>query len=159
MRVSLIGKGRMSQAVQRLAVQGGHEVIRVLGRDDNPPERPFGGQWVEASEAMIDFSLAEAVESNLEKALQAELPLVIGVTGWYDRLPEIEAEIDRARGTVLYASNFSLGMQVLFHLSRQAARIFSSFQEYDPFLWEAHHRHKADAPSGTALSLRDILAE
>lgn len=159
MKISLIGSGRMARAVERLAPEKGHRVVRLLGRQDNPPGRPFSGEWVEESEALIDFSLAEAVPDNVEKSLGASIPLVIGATGWYDRLEEIATRVEEARGSVLYASNFSLGVQVLFSLTRQAARIFSRFQEYDPFLWEAHHRHKLDAPSGTALSLRAIVEE
>ncbi|HSR69945.1 MAG TPA: 4-hydroxy-tetrahydrodipicolinate reductase [Acidobacteriota bacterium] len=159
MKISLIGRGRMAQAVERLAPEKGHRVVRLLGRRDNPPGRPFSGDWLEQSEVLVDFSLAEAVPGNIEKSLQAGIPLVIGATGWYDRLREMEDKVEEAGGIVLYASNFSLGVQVLFSLTRRAARLLSRFQEYDPFLWEAHHRHKLDAPSGTALSLREIVEE
>ncbi len=149
----------MARAVEEAAAGRGIEIVRMLGRADNPPEQPFQGEWIERSEVLLDLTTAQAAVSNVEKALAAQVPIAVGTTGWDDRIEEVKRSVESRQGACLYASNFSLGMQVLFFLAGQASQIFGRLGEYDPYIWEAHHRAKIDAPSGTALTLAGILEE
>lgn len=157
MRLALIGHGKMGKAVENLARELGHEVVHVVTHAE--AGRPFEGDWTDHTDVVMDFSVPEAALSNIERAVRAGLPIVEGTTGWHDELERAREIVETARGACVYASNFSLGVQIQFHLARQAARIFSRFPEYSPFLLEAHHTQKKDAPSGTALTLEGILRE
>lgn len=159
MRVSIIGDGTMGQAVSRLAPLQGVEVVRLLGRSDNPPRASFQGAWLDSSEVLIDFSTAAAALSNIQKAVAARRPIVIGTTGWQGAVEEARKIVESAGGACLASSNFSIGVQALFVLTRSAGRLLSRLGDFDPFLWEAHHRQKVDAPSGTAIALAERLGE
>ncbi len=159
MRVSLIGDGKMARAVEAAAAQSGHQVVRILGRSDNPPDSVFQGEWVGQTEALIDFSRPDAVPGNVAKAMAAGIPLVEGVTGWQRNLPEVRRIVLESRGCCVHSSNFSVGVQVFFRLVGEAGRLFAGLQGYSPFIEERHHQQKKDAPSGTALALREVLRD
>ncbi len=159
MNITLIGYGKMGKTIERLAQERGDSVVHIMDIDENPLERGFSGGWVKESDVCIDFSVAEAVPINIANAIQAGLSIVVGTTGWFSQVDQIRNLVERQGGSCLYASNFSVGVQVFFHLARQAARRLRRFQDYDPFILEIHHVQKADAPSGTALTLQEILEE
>ncbi len=159
LNITLIGQGRMSETVRELALERGHRIVRALGRDDNPMESGFHGEWVERTDVLIDFSTASAVATNVANAVAAGLPIVEGTTGWQDRRGEVAEIVRRGEGCCLHSSNFSLGVQALFCLVRRAGELFAGLPEYAAFIEERHHDRKKDAPSGTALSLRGILTE
>ena len=159
MNITLIGYGKMGRTVERLAEERGDSVVHTMDIDDNPLEKGFFGDWVKKSDVCIDFSVAEAVPINIANAVQAGLSIVVGTTGWYSEVERLRNLVERQGGSCLYASNFSVGVQIFFHLARQAARRLRRFQDYDPFIVETHHVQKVDAPSGTALTLQRIFEE
>lgn len=159
MRITLIGYGKMGQTVERVARAQGHQIIHVVGAEENRGPNGFHGDWIEQTEVLIDFSLPGAALANIENACRTGLPLVEGTTGWYGHLSHARQFVESREGSVLYSSNFSLGVQALFFLTREAARLMSRFPDFRPFLWEAHHVRKQDAPSGTALTLDEILEQ
>ena len=159
MRITLIGYGRMGKTVERVAREHSHEIVHTMDIDDNPMSTGFQGEWVEKTDVVIDFSMADAVPSNVENSVKARLPIVVGTTGWYDRLDQVQSLVENHQGACLYSSNFNLGTQILFSLAREAGRFFSRFAEFHPYILEMHHAQKVDAPSGTALSLLKILKE
>jgi 4-hydroxy-tetrahydrodipicolinate reductase len=111
------------------------------------------------TDAVIDFSLAPAVPANVRNAVKARLPIVVGTTGWYAELATVRQEVEDRSGACLYSSNFSLGVQVLFYLVRHASEVLANFKDFHPFVLETHHLQKLDAPSGTALTIRNIMGE
>ncbi len=159
MRISLIGDGKMARAVETAARQEGHRIVRLLGRADNPMETGFHGDWVAETEVLIDFSHADAVVQNAINAVAAGIPLVEGVTGWLQKLPEVRRIVLEGGGCCVHSSNFSVGVQAFFRLVREAGRLFAQLQEYAPFIEDRHHDQKKDAPSGTALALKTLLGE
>lgn len=158
MKVALIGHGAMGQLVAKLAAERNHEVVVTL--DEPDATRPTEELSAELSECdvAIDFSIAAAVPRNIELCLLAGVPLVIGTTGWKIDRNELVRTVEEADGAVLYGANFSVGAQVFFRIAARAAELFQNLDSYDVFIEEAHHKRKADAPSGTAIKLGDIVA-
>lgn len=152
MKLALIGYGRMGHAVEAAAAERGHEVVARLDAGDAITAASLAGAHV-----AIDFTLPDSVVDNARRIAEAEVDLVIGTTGWYGRLDEVERAVRAAGIGCVWAPNFSLGVQLFFRLAREAGRLADALEEYDVHLYEAHHRHKVDHPSGTARRLADIL--
>jgi 4-hydroxy-tetrahydrodipicolinate reductase len=154
MRIGLIGYGRMGQAVERVATASGHTIAGVIRRDTPLDARL---QVAQQSDALIDFSLAEAVPANVALALQTRTPLVIGATGWDAQREAIAQQVQAAGGSVLYAPNFSIAVQVFVQQAVSLAAQLLTLEGWDVAIEEIHHRGKADAPSGTARALATRL--
>ncbi len=152
-QVGIIGYGKMGKAVEDAARQRGYDVL-VISNNQNPipptaPDRLMG--W-------IDFSTASAVERSIEWALHTQKPLVIGTTGWYDRLEDFRYRVLNGKGKVLWSANFDWMMQIMFILADIASRlIHQSFLQPSIRIHEVHHVSKKDAPSGTALHLMRLI--
>ncbi len=158
-RICLFGDGAMSRRLQSLAQERGVNVTVVFRGDDLRSGRPRRRGDLRGAEVGIDFSGAATVVENVRRAVELELPLVEGTTGWKNAWPEVEAVVLNGEGTLLHAPNFSFSMNVLFHLVAQAADLFETAGGYDPYIVEHHHAAKADAPSGTALRLGELLLD
>jgi 4-hydroxy-tetrahydrodipicolinate reductase len=145
MKIALHGYGRMGQAVERVAKEAGHEVVCVMtsGRTGA----------LAGAEVIIDFSNAAAMDRALAIACDNRIALVIGTTGWNDKLDEVRKRVERAGIGCVYASNFSPGANVVFALARRAGELFARFPQYAAGMEERHHAQKKDAPSGTALRM------
>ena len=159
MRIVLIGYGKMGKTVERFSREQGHQIVHRMDIEDNPMQAGFSGEWTTLSDVIIDFSLAQAVPFNIENAVDAQIPIVVGTTGWNDQLDRLRQLVESRQGTCLYSSNFSLAVQMLFYLTRQAGKFLKQFKDYHPYLVETHHAEKVDAPSGTALTLGKILRD
>ena len=145
MKIALHGYGKMGKTIERVAREAGHEVVCVLDVDRSDP--------LAGAEVMIDFSHASALEHALGVACENRLDLVIGTTGWNDRLDDVRKRIEKAGIGCVYASNFSPGANVMFALARRAGELFARFPQYAAGMEERHHSQKMDAPSGTALKI------
>lgn len=158
MKLALIGRGAMGQLVERLAREGGHEVSTVLGSRESAFQVKELAEILGGHDAAIDFTVAEAVPRHAEACALARVPLVEGTTGWYARLEDVRAAFERENGALIYGANFSVGVNLFYRVVARAAELFRGF-DYAAFVEEAHHSRKRDAPSGTAMRLRDILKE
>jgi 4-hydroxy-tetrahydrodipicolinate reductase len=156
MKIALIGYGAMGRLVGDLAVARGHEIALKLDLPD--AERSVGelADLLRGCDAAIDFSIAEAVPRNAEACARAGVALVIGTTGWHAQLDEVQRITEASGGAMIYGANFSIGVQIFYRVAARAAELFRSVDSYDPFIEEAHHKRKRDAPSGTALQLEKI---
>lgn len=159
MRVTIIGYGKMGKMVEEVCRNQGHEVLHTIDIENLPSKAGFSGEWVKKTDALIDFSVAAAVVTHVENAARAGIPIVIGTTGWNKDLEKVGQIVETQSGACVYSSNFSMGVQALFYLTRQAGKLISGFQDFHPFIEESHHIQKVDAPSGTALTLSNILRE
>lgn len=146
----------MGQAIEQEALARHHEVVaRIdLANYEDLASVPSLG-----AEVVIEFTHPDSFWKNLATVLPMGIPMVSGTTGWHDRKEEVKHKVASAKAGFLYASNFSIGVNVLFLLNRTLARLMNRYPEYDCFIEEQHHRHKADAPSGTALSLGQQMLE
>lgn len=144
----IVGYGKMGQLVDQMAGAQGFEVV---GRVDH--DRP---EWTDADVA-VDFSTAEAFLSNFSQYLQRRMPVIVGTTGWNEQAARLRAEAERAGVGVVASANFSIGVNVFQMVVSEAARLFRDHDQYGSWIHEAHHAAKRDAPSGTALLLRDAM--
>jgi 4-hydroxy-tetrahydrodipicolinate reductase len=158
MKIALIGYGQMGQMVEALALAEGHEVATVLGSRDAARSVEELSEILRGHEAAIDFSIADAVPKNIEVCARASVPLVEGTTGWKAHEAEARRAVEEAGGALLYGANFSVGVNLFYRLVSYAGELFQAAPVYAPFIEEAHHARKRDAPSGTALRLRELLA-
>lgn len=158
MKIALIGQGAMGQLVGAQALAGGHEIALTLSSQDAARSAGELAEELRGVEVAIDFSNAQAVLRNVEACARSGVALVEGTTGWRDdesRALEIVREHD---GALLYGANFSIGVNLFYRLVAYAGEVFKTAEDYAPFIEEAHHGRKRDAPSGTALRLKDLLA-
>lgn len=148
----------MGGTLERLAAERGHSVIARFW--DARPLKPDADcrEALKGAEVLIDFSSAEAVLGNIRAATELGLSMVEGTTGWSGLLKEAEEEVLRSGIGFVHAANFSLGVNLFYRVIERAGELFSAFSQYDPFIEEAHHQFKKDAPSGTALELRGLLS-
>jgi 4-hydroxy-tetrahydrodipicolinate reductase len=157
MKVALFGGGAMGRLVRARAQDDGHEVALVLTSRDatrNPDELQ---ELLRGHDAAIDFSVASAVPSNVTACVRAGVPIVEGTTGWNQHEPEVSRIVAENRGSLIYGANFSIGVNLFYGIVARAGELFQGLPDYAPFIEEAHHSRKRDAPSGTALRLRDLL--
>jgi 4-hydroxy-tetrahydrodipicolinate reductase len=147
MKIALHGYGKMGRTVEKMAVDAGHQIVAVYDVDHNPQ--------MNGAEVLIDFSHADAVDHAVGIACDNKTPIVIGTTGWNDRIDDIRKRIDKSGIGCVYASNFSPGANVAFALARRAGELFARFPQYSAGMEERHHSQKKDAPSGTALRIAD----
>jgi len=154
MKIALIGFGVMGKLVAGLVRQAGDEVGVVFTSKEGVLTETLQGHDV-----AVDFSVGEAVLKNIEMCARAKVPLVEGTTGWKQHESEARRIIDEYSGAMVYGANFSIGVNVFYRIVKHAAALFAAVDGYAPFIEEAHHNRKRDAPSGTALKLRDLMSE
>ncbi|HMU34093.1 MAG TPA: dihydrodipicolinate reductase C-terminal domain-containing protein [Pyrinomonadaceae bacterium] len=159
MKIALIGYGAMGKIVERLAVERGHEIAGVLGSGELGLSEQEIAAVLSGSDAAIDFTVAEAVRRNVEAAVIAKVPIVVGTTGWNEQRQEIENVVKSGNGAMVFGANFSIGMNLFYKIADFAAELFAKFPEYESFVEEQHHSRKKDAPSGTALKLKDVVSK
>jgi 4-hydroxy-tetrahydrodipicolinate reductase len=159
MKLALIGQGAMGQLVEATARKNGDEVRFVTSSVDHSQTAVELGERLVAFDVVIDFSVGEAVPRNVEACVIAGIPIVEGTTGWKDREAEVKRLVVEGEGTLVYGANFSIGVNVFYRIASHAAKLFSKVDDYAAFIEEAHHSRKRDAPSGTALRLRDLMTE
>ena len=157
MKLALIGYGAMGQLVGKLASEQGHEVVLTLDIADADRSVEDLANALRAGDVAIDFSVADMVPKNAEACARAGVPLVVGTTGWQLRVSEVRRLVTEHDGALIYGANFSVGVQVFYRIAARAAELFRGLESYDAFIEEAHHKRKRDAPSGTAVQLRDIV--
>jgi 4-hydroxy-tetrahydrodipicolinate reductase len=156
MKIALIGYGKMGHAIEKIAVSRGHEIVlRVSTKnlEDNTVSN------IQKADVAIEFSRPEIAFNNLTQCLDAGVPVVCGTTGWLNRFEEIKKYCAEKKGALLYASNFSIGVNIFFELNKRLAQLMSAQQEYEVSMEEIHHTHKKDSPSGTAISLAEQILD
>ncbi|RSK39235.1 4-hydroxy-tetrahydrodipicolinate reductase [Mangrovimonas spongiae] len=152
MKIALLGYGKMGKAIEKIALSRGHDIV-IKTSDE-------GGYDISQADVAIDFSVPNAAFYNIVNCFKHNVPVISGTTGWlqnYDKAVELCKENN---GAFIYASNFSLGVNIFFELNKNLARMMSQLRDYDVSMEEVHHTQKLDAPSGTAITLaEDIISE
>lgn len=159
MKVALIGYGVMGQLVAGEARKAGDEVGAVITLKDSDVTIGQLAEKLRGHDVAIDFSVGEAVLKNVEACTRAKAPLVEGTTGWKEHEQTAKQIITENSGAMVYGANFSIGVNLFYRVAKQAASLFAAVEGYAPFIEEAHHNRKRDAPSGTALKLRELMSE
>lgn len=152
MKAVIIGYGKMGREIEKILVGRGHEVHLVIDADnisDLCPEKTAG------ADVALEFTTPSTAYGNIVKCLEMGLPVVCGTTAWLDRLGEVEELCRRRNGAFFYASNYSIGVNLMFRVNAIMAKLMNRFPEYDVTVEETHHTQKKDAPSGTAITIAE----
>lgn len=158
MKIALIGYGAMGKLIRASAENKSHKIVVVVDETDARLSAEELAEKLKIADAAIDFSIAEAVERNVEACLLAKIPLVEGTTGWNAEKDAIKNLVEAKNGAFVFGANFSVGVNLFYRIADFASELFSKFDEYETFIEERHHSRKKDAPSGTALKLKEIVA-
>ena len=150
MNIAIIGYGKMGKAVEKIAKQRGHTIKLKINIESKNID--YAG-----IDVAIDFSSPESAPELIQESLKNKVPTVSGTTGWLEKMPQIENLCQLNDTAFLYSSNFSIGMNLFFELNKQLNRLICSYKQYQASMTEIHHIHKLDAPSGTALSLKEDI--
>ncbi|MFH4967142.1 4-hydroxy-tetrahydrodipicolinate reductase [Gaetbulibacter sp. M240] len=152
MKIALLGYGRMGQTIEKIAVDRGHEVVLRVDKDDTDYD-------ITKADVAIDFSIPDAAFNNISNCFNNKVPVVSGTTGWLDKYDEAVELCKEKKGAFIYASNFSLGVNIFFELNKNLAKMMSQLKQYKVSMEEIHHTKKLDAPSGTAITLAEGIIE
>lgn len=156
MKIALIGYGKMGQAIDAIATAQGHTIIHKI---DVNSMHLLEKEHLQQADVAIEFTTPETAYHNILKCFEAGVPVVCGTTGWLEKLPEIKARCLEKHQAFLYASNFSIGVNIFFELNKRLAELMASQLQYDVKMEEIHHTQKKDAPSGTAITLAEQILE
>lgn len=150
MKIALFGYGKMGKTIEQIALQKGHTIVlKTSGKSSLE-------KIIEADVA-IDFSTPKAAASNIKFCLERQIPIVCGTTGWLDNYNEIINFCNKCNGAFIYASNFSIGVNIFFKMNEYLAKLMKPWKEYQVSLEEIHHTEKLDTPSGTAITLAEDI--
>ncbi|MFC7525211.1 4-hydroxy-tetrahydrodipicolinate reductase [Parapedobacter sp. GCM10030251] len=156
MNIALLGYGKMGRLIEKFALQRGHHIHLIV---DENNRSDIGPADLEGADVAIDFSQPEAAVANIDLCFEADVPIVVGTTGWYHRLEDVKKRCLDGNKTLMYGSNFSIGVNVFFHINKLLAAVMNPYKQYDVQVEEIHHTQKLDAPSGTAITIAEGILE
>lgn len=152
MKIALIGYGKMGHMIESIALERGHEIVCIIDQNNLCD---FESEAFASADVAVEFTTPQTAEQNIRRAWAAGVPVVCGTTGW-----DVEAIKQEAQEAgLMWSSNYSIGVNILFALNRQLAKIMVAYPDYTPHMTEVHHIHKLDAPSGTAKTLQEAIGE
>nr|WP_321235141.1 4-hydroxy-tetrahydrodipicolinate reductase [uncultured Psychroserpens sp.] len=152
MNIALLGYGKMGKAIEKIAIERGHQILLKV----SSTTEKFS---LENIDVAIDFSLPSTAVANISECINTNVPVISGTTGWLDHYNDVIALCRSKNGTFLYASNFSLGVNIFFELNKTLAKLLKGLPQYKTSMEEIHHTQKLDAPSGTAITLAEGIIE
>ncbi|QQL48308.1 4-hydroxy-tetrahydrodipicolinate reductase [Mucilaginibacter ginkgonis] len=152
MKIALSGYGKMGKIIEKIALDRKHEIVLII---DQHNRAEIIDEDLQQADVVIEFSTPESALENIRQCIKAVVPVVIGTTGWYDHIDEIKQEVADSDGALLYASNFSVGVNVFFHVNKVLAKLMNNYPYYEVQVEEIHHTQKLDAPSGTAITIAE----
>jgi len=156
MKIALIGYGKMGKLLEHFAQERGHEICITIDADNASDIR---SERFKEADVAIEFSVPHAALEHIYDAFEADVPIVVGTTGWYDELAAVEQKCRAGNNTLLYASNFSVGVNVFFYVNKVLAKLMNRYPQYDVQVEEIHHTQKLDAPSGTAITIAEGILD
>lgn len=152
MKIALLGYGKMGQTIEKIAVSRGHEIVLTIDKDS--PESD-----ISVADVAIDFSIPSSAVDNITNCLNNNVPIISGTTGWLDHFEDMKKLCSDQKGAFIYASNYSLGVNIFFELNNHLAKMMGNLDQYNVTIEEIHHKQKLDEPSGTAITLAEGVIE
>ncbi|GAA4948248.1 4-hydroxy-tetrahydrodipicolinate reductase [Algibacter agarivorans] len=153
MNIALLGYGKMGKTIEQIAIKRGHNVVLTIDKGDNNYD-------ITKADVAIDFSIPSVAFNNISNCINNNVPVISGTTGWLENYDKAVALCQEKKGAFIYASNYSLGVNIFFELNKTLAKMMSTLKQYNVSMEEIHHTQKLDAPSGTAISLaNDIISQ
>ena len=152
MKIALLGYGKMGKTIEKIAIERGHDIVLKVDKNDSEYD-------VTVADVAIDFSIPNAAVNNISNCFTSGVPVVSGTTGWLDQYEKVAELCRTSKGSFIYASNFSLGVNLFFELNKKLAAMMNNVDGYHVAMEEIHHTEKLDAPSGTAITLAEGVIE
>jgi len=156
MKLALLGYGKMGKIIEKIAIDRKHEIVLKIDYDN---QHELTTENLQKADAAIEFSTPATVLSNIDHCFNAGVPIVIGTTGWYNELPQIKERCRERNNSLIYASNFSVGVNVFFHVNKVLAKLMNNYPYYEVQVEEIHHSQKMDSPSGTAITIAEGIID
>lgn len=156
MKIALIGYGKMGKQIEEIAKTLGHEIVLRITSSN---KSDFISEYLSKADVAIEFTRPEAAYENIIKCFDSNVPVVTGTTGWYNRLNDIKKYCTMQNGSLLYASNFSIGVNIFFEINKRLSQLMSAHNHYKIKITEEHHTQKLDKPSGTAITLAEGIID
>ncbi|TKB96707.1 4-hydroxy-tetrahydrodipicolinate reductase [Pedobacter cryophilus] len=157
MKIALIGYGKMGKMIESIALDRGHEIVLTIDQNN---AQDLNSENISKADVAIEFSTPNSVLQNISACIQAKTPLIVGTTGWYGHLQKVKDECLAGNSSVMYGSNFSVGVNIFFQINQLVAKMMDKFSDqYDVGMEEIHHIHKLDSPSGTAITIAEDIIE
>src|SRR6202000_1241245 len=156
MKIQLLGYGKMGKIIEKIATDRKHEIVLKIDFDNLHELTP---ENLKQADVAIEFTTPSSVISNINVCFEAGVPVVVGTTGWYDKLDEIKQQCEAGDHTLLYATNFSVGVNIFFHINKVLAKLMNKYPYYEVQVEEIHHTQKLDSPSGTAITIAEGIIE
>ena len=156
MKIALLGYGKMGKIIEKIATDRKHEIVLKIDKD-NLDELTV--ENLQQADVAIEFTTPSSVLSNISKCFEAGVPVVVGTTGWYDQLGDIKQQCETGDNSLLYATNFSVGVNIFFHINKVLAKLINNYPYYEVQVEEIHHTQKLDSPSGTAITIAEGIIE
>lgn len=154
MKIGLVGYGKMGKAIEEIAIQRGHEVLFKSNS-----VFPLNEKDIQSVDVVIEFTKPDLAYQHIQMTLSQSIPIVVGTTGWNDKIGDVENLVAKNQGSLIYASNFSVGVNLFLELNEKLAQLMNHRAEYTASIDEIHHTQKIDAPSGTAITLANGILE
>jgi 4-hydroxy-tetrahydrodipicolinate reductase len=154
MKIGLIGYGKMGKAIEQIVLERGHSVAFKANTAN-----PLTSTFLELADVVIEFTKPNLAVQHIKLALESSVPIVVGTTAWNEQLPKVTDLVNQKNGTLLHASNFSIGVNILFEINEYLSKLMFNYPEYQASIEEIHHIQKLDAPSGTAISLANGILD
>lgn len=156
MKIALIGYGKMGKEIEQIAISRGHSIVLKVNRDNADS---YTVNDIQKADAVIEFSVPKSAVDNIYKCFDANVPVVVGTTGWLHQMDEVKLRCVNENQSLFYASNYSIGVNLFFKLNEYLARLMNTYPDYNVAMEEIHHVHKLDAPSGTAITLANQIID
>lgn len=156
MNIALLGYGKMGKIIEKIATDRKHNIVLKI---DFYNQQDLTAENLQKADVVIEFSTPGSVLNNINHCFDAGVPIVVGTTGWYQHIPELKQKCHSGNNTLLYASNFSVGVNIFFHVNKVLARLMNNYPYYDVQVEEIHHTQKLDSPSGTAITIAEGIIE
>jgi len=156
MKIALLGYGKMGKIIEKIATDRKHEIVLKI---DFENLHELTAENLKQADVAIEFTTPSSVITTINVCFEAGVPVVVGTTGWYDKLDDIKQQCEAGDNTMLYATNFSVGVNIFFHINKMLARLMNNYPYYEVQIEEIHHTQKLDSPSGTAITIAEGIIE
>jgi 4-hydroxy-tetrahydrodipicolinate reductase len=156
MKIALLGYGKMGKIIEKIATDRKHEIVLKIDFDN---QHELTAENLQKADVAIEFSTPGTVPGNIRSCFAAGVPVVVGTTGWYNEMGALKQECASANSSMIYASNFSIGVNIFFHVNKVLAKLMNNYPYYDVQVEEIHHMQKLDSPSGTAITIAEGIVE
>lgn len=156
MKIAILGYGKMGKIIESIATSRQHEIVLKIDKDN---AHDLTAENLQQADVAIEFSTPATALSNIKVCHEAGVPIVVGTTGWYEHLPEVQGWYQNSNSAIVYGTNFSVGVNIFFHVNKLLAKLMNHYPYYEVKVDEIHHTQKLDSPSGTAITIAEGILE